>query len=438
MILKASQRGGARQLALHLLNSKDNEHVEVHEVSGFLSSNLVDAMHETYAISKGTFCKQFLFSLSLSPPEQESVPVEAFENTIERVEQDMKLTGQPRAIVFHEKEGRRHCHAVWSRIDAEKMKAINLPFFHRKLMAISREQYLTHGWKMPRGLTKGQVHDPTNFTLAQHQQAKSIGKSAKEIKASLQDAWAISDNKTSFIHALRERGYWLARGDRRGYVVIDHEGEIYSAPKWLDVKTKAVQERIGPADALHSVIQTKAIIAQEMTPHLRKYLSEVKENFQIRKQGFAVRVAEMKVKQQAQRKELLAQQKARWWLNQDRRQQRFAKGLSGLWERLSGQYGHIRTLNEQEAREEKTQCRSERHDLRSQQLLERRKLQVLFLTIKGRQNILMRDIHRDIAHHIHAGKHAADDSRAQTTQHESARPRRRRRRQNQHHEQTLT
>jgi hypothetical protein len=41
----------------------------------------------------------------------------AFEAAIDMAEQRLGLDGHPRAIVFHEKEGRRHAHAVWSRID---------------------------------------------------------------------------------------------------------------------------------------------------------------------------------------------------------------------------------------------------------------------------------------------------------------------------------
>ena len=137
MILKASQRGGSRQLAVHLLKTEENEHVEVHEVRGFISQDLKSALHEAYAVSRGTRCTQFLFSVSLSPPETESVPVPVFEAAIEAIEQKTGLSGQPRAIVFHEKEGRRHAHCVWSRIDSEAMKAINLPFFKLKLRDIS-------------------------------------------------------------------------------------------------------------------------------------------------------------------------------------------------------------------------------------------------------------------------------------------------------------
>ena len=69
------------------------------------------------------------FSLSLSPPPNERVPIEVFETAIEQIEQKLGLEDQPRAVVFHEKEGRRHAHVVWSRIDTDEMKAINLPFY---------------------------------------------------------------------------------------------------------------------------------------------------------------------------------------------------------------------------------------------------------------------------------------------------------------------
>ena len=132
MILKASQRSGSAQLARHLLNTRDNEHVEIHELRGFVSGTLDGAFKEAHAVSKGTRCTQFLFSLSLSPPEKENVPIAVFEKAIDEIEDRLGLTGQPRAVVFHEKEGRRHAHCVWSQIDAGVLKAVPLPHFKRK------------------------------------------------------------------------------------------------------------------------------------------------------------------------------------------------------------------------------------------------------------------------------------------------------------------
>lgn len=91
MILKASQRSRDAQLAIHLMESK-NEYVALHEVMGFVEGDLADAFKEIHAISKGTRCKQYLFSLSLSPPETKDVPIAMFEDAIARVERQNDVT----------------------------------------------------------------------------------------------------------------------------------------------------------------------------------------------------------------------------------------------------------------------------------------------------------------------------------------------------------
>ena len=101
MNLQGSQRGGAKDLALHLLKA-ENDHVDMHELRGFVSDDLVSALNEAHAISRGTKTKQFLFSLSLNPPPEENVSTQDFLDAIEQVEGKLGLNGQPRAIVFHE------------------------------------------------------------------------------------------------------------------------------------------------------------------------------------------------------------------------------------------------------------------------------------------------------------------------------------------------
>lgn len=139
MILKGSQRAGAKQLSLHLMNDRDNDHVTLHELRGFIAGDLHGALAESYAISRGTKCEQFLFSLSLNPPKQVIAGEDDFRRAADEAEKRLGLEGQPRAIVFHEKEGRRHAHVVWSRINPETMKAINLPFYKKRLNELSRE-----------------------------------------------------------------------------------------------------------------------------------------------------------------------------------------------------------------------------------------------------------------------------------------------------------
>ncbi|MEM7097966.1 MAG: relaxase/mobilization nuclease domain-containing protein [Pseudomonadota bacterium] len=268
MLMQDSQRGGAKNLALHLL-SNENDHVEVFDLRGFVSQNLVGALNEIYAHSKGTRARKFIYAVSFNPPPSEQVSTEAFIDAIGRVENKMGLENQSRAIVFHEKFGRRHCHVVWSRVCTKEMKAIQLSHTKLKLKDITRELFIEHGWQLPEGYADASKRNPLNYTLAQWQQAKRVGKDPKAVKSAFVDAWAISDSGTAFSAALQERGYLLAKGDRRGFVAIDETGEPYSVAKWCGKKAKEVRAKLHDLDHLRSVGETRGLYASQMASHLK-------------------------------------------------------------------------------------------------------------------------------------------------------------------------
>ncbi len=213
MILKGNQRANGKELALHLLIVEDNEHAVIHELRGFLTDDLIGAFKETEAISLGTKCRQYLFSLSLNPPKSANVPVVEFECVIGEIERRMGLMHQPRAIVFREKKGRRHAHCVWSRIDVDQMRAINLPHTKLRLQDISRELFLEHDWEMPAGLRRAQDRDPLNFTASEAGQAKRVKRDPAELKKLLKSCCEVSDSRSAFTNALIEQGFVLASGD---------------------------------------------------------------------------------------------------------------------------------------------------------------------------------------------------------------------------------
>ena len=256
MILKASQRGGARQLAAHLMHD-ENEHIDVHEVRGFMSDDLKAALQEAYAVSRGTKAKKYLFSLSLNPPANENVPTEIFEDAIKRAEQKLGLKDQPRAIVFHEKEGRRHAHCVWSRIDGEQMKAIKLPYYKKRLNSVAKDLFLEHGWTLPKGFISPQLRDPRNFKLAEWQQAKRHKLDPREIKQQLQQCWKASDDRKGFTAALKASGFVLAQGDRRGFVAVDWRSEVYPLRQALKLKAKDFRDKLGDHSNLPTASETK-------------------------------------------------------------------------------------------------------------------------------------------------------------------------------------
>ena len=293
MILKAKERGDGGQLARYLLAMRDNEHVDLHEVSGFVSEDLIEAFHEADAIARGTRCKNYLFSMSLNPPVGAHVEAEVFEKTTDLIGKKLGLEDQPRAIVFHEKDGRRHAHVVWSRIDAEKMRAINLPHYKTKLREISRELYLEHGWDMPRGLQDQHLRDPLTFSREEWQQARRADLDPRELKTVLRQCWETSDNRPSFERALKERGFWLARGDRRGFVAIDYLGEVYSLSRYAGVKVKELEARLGNRDQLPPAAEVKSEVAKGMTRKLETFIADARRDAKQRFAMMAFRKKEM-------------------------------------------------------------------------------------------------------------------------------------------------
>lgn len=397
MILKGSQRSGGKQLGLHLLKTEENEHVEVHEVSGFVSESVLGAMNEAYALSRGTNCKQYLFSLSLSPPPNESVPVQLFEKVLADVEERLGLTGQPRIVVFHEKEGRRHCHAVWSRIDAATMTAKELPFFGMKLKQLAKQVFLENGWNMPRGYESAKLRDPRNFTLDEWQQAKRAGLDPRELKAAIQDCWKSADNVTSFAAALEERGLYLAKGDRRGFVAMTIDGDVFAISRIIDAKAKDIAARLGDPDQLRSVSETQRHIAEQIAPRLSRFIADAKRIAHARMEPLIAKREALKVQHQAERQAFDKRLEARWNEEQRARSSRVRKGMAGVWDFLTGRYFKVRKQNEMEITFARERDQHERHSLIQSQMKDRQSLQAAIREHRRQDAERILSLYRDAA-----------------------------------------
>lgn len=359
MILYGSQRGNAGELANHLMNTRENDHVQVHGLRGFMASDLHGAFAEIEAISKGTKCRQCLFSLSFNPPADKDVSIADFESAIEQAEVKLGLNGQPRAIVIHEKKGRRHAHVVWSRINADSMKAVNLPHYKWKLAALSKQLYLDHEWELPNGHKHLGGASPDNFTLAQWQQAQRLGLDPREIKTAFREAWTQSQNLQSFAAALQQRGYQLAKGDRRGFVAVDIYGTVYSVPRWLGIKTKEVKLKLRSPEGLQSVEQATETLKSKITERLRGFLDESERRH---KAELAPQIANKRsliAAQRTQRVRLSAQHAQRWTYEARARLERFNDGWRGLIDRITGKAKRMRQLNEFETAQCKARDASE-------------------------------------------------------------------------------
>jgi hypothetical protein len=289
LILKGNQRGGGQQLAAHLMNSFDNESVEIADVRGAVAQDLSGAFAEWSAQGRATKIeKKYYYSLSLSPdPAQGRLTREQYFDLIARTERSLELVGQPRAVVFHVKEGREHGHVVWSRVNTrgDKVKAVDIAHDRLKLRTVTQEFCREHGLKLPERMMPGRsrksrvnVFKDRAENHGERQQKERSGIPRDERKSVIARCWSETRNGDAFVHAMQVKGYYLARGDKRDYVVLDLYGDVHSLSKQLSgvVRKKELEKRLAgyPPDKQPGVEKVKEFLAQKRKDAIRKAVAQ--------------------------------------------------------------------------------------------------------------------------------------------------------------------
>jgi hypothetical protein len=317
MILKGNQRGGGQQMAAHLMNSFDNERVEIADLRGSVADDLSGAFAEWAAEARGTKCQKYLYSLSLNPDQSQGhLTREQYLELLERTERSLNLVGQPRAVVFHEKRDkdgvpREHCHAVWSRIDTEKMKAVQIGHDRLKLRTVAREFARDHGLELPDGLKRDGKRDRFNDrakqeNLGERQQKERTGISKEQRMADIATCWKETGNGAAFVQALEAKGYYLARGDQRAFVVVDLHSEVHSLSRQLlgVAKSKELKDRLaGSLDKLPDVESAQAWAKQQRIER-EKQIAEKQGQQEKQPSEVEIRLAALKERQAARRAEI--------------------------------------------------------------------------------------------------------------------------------------
>ena len=346
MIIKASQRAGGRNLIRHLSNHADNDHVEFGKAQGFFYQSIHSCLLEVEAVAQGTKCKQPYFSVSFNPPEGQNVTNEQFYDAFNRLEKKLGLVGQPRFPVFHEKNGRRHAHCVWSRIDIDRMKAINMAFFKEKATQLSKELFLeNNSWETPAGLIDKTEKDPFDVFLGEFRQLLKQGIDPMEIKQSCQDAWHYSVSSHGFEQALEERGLFLAQGDKRGFVVIDQNRKVYSLSRYGGIKTKDLKARLGSPNKLLTVTKTKNYIRSMFNADIRNRISVLKQHHTEGLSPLLEKKDQLVSIQRAERRELEDHQRVKRHITATASKDWGRRGESGQFEKTSNCKKRVRFID---------------------------------------------------------------------------------------------
>ncbi len=398
------------------MNACDNETIRIEHVRGAVASDLHGAFSEWEAEARAlSRCRNYLYSLSINPAQHVygRLTRDQYDDYIDRVEAALGLAGQPRAVVFHEKEDRtgavrEHAHVVWSRIDTEKERAIPIAFDRSKLMEATRAFARDHDLPLPKGYedwARREVHRGAQESAYDAARRLETGVSLADRRAAITDLWDRRDTPASFVRSLEDGGFLLATG-RRDYVVVDAFGGTNALARLIDdrsVRVRTVREFLGPAfgpDDLPSVEDAQAIMAERRArqapdagPQARAEDQEALRQAQETRRAAllaerAAQAARLEKEQEALQARIAKEQDARREAYEaerraleEERRRRDPKGLWGVLARATG-YQYLRTQFQERLdrraddrfhrleREHAAQAEAERRDLEERKRLQ--------------------------------------------------------------------
>ena len=267
MIISGGSRSNWRFFSKHLLKAEDNERVSVTDMRGLLAEDVPEAFREMDAVASGTRCKNFFYHANINPREGETLSPEQWQQAVDTLERNLGLERHARFVVEHEKNGRTHCHVVWSRIDPDQMKAVSDSFTAPIHERTSRELEQAFGLEPVESvLIKDREaprpdRGPRNWeTFRGH----SSGIDPQQVKAEITALWNASDSGASFAAALEHQGYILCRGDKRDFCIIDQAGDEHSLARRIQgAKAAEIRARMADIDrdALPSVARGRELVA---------------------------------------------------------------------------------------------------------------------------------------------------------------------------------
>lgn len=252
MIIKGKSRAGPGALASHLGNAEKNERVQLLETRGTIASDLRGALVEMDAYAAGSRCEKPLYHAAISPEPPHRLTPEQRTEAVDALEEKLGLEGHSRVVVLHEKLGREHLHVVWSRIDLETMRSVHDGHNYRKHEEVARdlERRFDHERVQGAHAEREGVERPDRTpSRAELRQEERTGISGKQVKTEVSAAFRASDGPDAFKAALAEKGYQLAQGDRRDFVVVDQAGGVHSLARRIDaMKAADLREFMAPLD----------------------------------------------------------------------------------------------------------------------------------------------------------------------------------------------
>lgn len=252
MIVKARAGQGGPALARYLMEGK-NEHAELLDLRNMDAPHLKAALFDMDMLARGSRCENHALHVQMRAAPGERLSADHWREACDRYAEAFGMEEHQAAIILHhQQDGATHAHFVFNRVHPVTLKAANLWRNHEKHKALARQMENDWGLRQFSSLKRKLARDYSDKGRGEIEQARRQGENAHDIREHVRWLWEQSPNGEAFALALEEEGYQLAKGDRRGYVVIDPHGSPYSlGSRTTGVKAREVREKLGDLDPAH-------------------------------------------------------------------------------------------------------------------------------------------------------------------------------------------
>ena len=235
IINNAGSRSDVEFWTGHLQSIEENTRAEMKQIRGLKADNLLDALLEMQReASARPRLKNFMYHADFNPCPHERLTEENWDRAFEIFEKQRGIPeGTPRIVYEHEKEGRIHRHAIWSRLNLETMRAFPDGLDAKVAHAAARKIEIELGLEKvigPFDREPGTPRPERGLKPYEMYRGMKTKIDPRDMKAQVTALRQQSQTGREFQTALEMEGYELVTGDR-GLLILDNAGKGHSLAK---------------------------------------------------------------------------------------------------------------------------------------------------------------------------------------------------------------
>ena len=258
--------------ANHLINTEENERAELIEIRDLNAGNVREALEEMQRLARqNPRVKNFMHHADFNPRRDKVLTDIERDRAFEIYEEQRGIPkNQPRIVMEHVKNGRRHWHVIWYRLDENGRAfsdSLSAKVAHEAAREIEKE--LGHEKVIgPYDLEQGTPRPPRrDLKPWEMLRGMKTGIDKRDVKAEMTGLRQQCATGIEFQEAFERHGYVLARGDKiiagePTLMIVDPARNDYHLPRVIEgMNSKQVNDfmRHVDRDALPDIRQAQAI-----------------------------------------------------------------------------------------------------------------------------------------------------------------------------------